>query len=853
MKRFSATAKVRTTVGLLALYALLIFASAAQVYAATMPPDVLAAIEANYPNGLPRYITPEEQQWLDEQAAIEALKAPTMEPLAEGEIEPLYVTPPGATAPPSGATWTPGEYENLAGVLITWKQYTPLLTAFAAEVSQSDTNAKVWILVEGTEQSSATSALQGAGANMSNVEFISINTDYCWIRDYGPRYFYENNGHAIMDHTYNRPRPADNAVPANLASYWSDPYYDIGLTHGGGNFHAFSDGNAFCSTLILEENSSYSENDIKEIFRDYFNVNLTIFPRLSLSVDGTGHIDMWFLPLGPKKVLISQFSTNTYGEQTTTNNAAAAMQGMGYTVYRVPAWYSSGTHYTYTNAAIVNNKVFIPRYSDSRDATALSTFGSAMPGYEIIQVDCREIIPAAGAIHCVIKHVYTPTTPVPTIEVVSPNGDESLPAGIQQQINWVASDDVSVTSVDLYYSTNNGSSWNTIATGLTNTGSYNWTIPSVDSTVCLIRAVAHDGAANTRKDASDAVFTIYTTVNYTISGTITSGGSPLSGVTMNGLPGNPTTDGSGFYSAEVTSGWSGTVTPAKSGYTFTPTNRTYSNVTANQTSQNYTATYIPPPSITDVEIIGNWATGLTHAKETGTDRVLVFITEWEDNVAPSVSVTYGGQPMTKVIDIVTGTSSYRNYVAAFILNEAGIVAATNSNFVATWSDTPSSVSYASIFLQNVDQTNIIGATDSATVSTGTTVATDPLATSDGDMVILGAVSGNNGSYELNNSFIEGTDQSVGSNGHTGVTGHKAATGANETPSATHTTSYRQAIIGFVVQAASAPPPGKATNPSPGSGTVNVSLTPTLSWTAGTGATSHIVYFGTDSTPDSSEL
>ena len=36
-------------------------------------------------------------------------------------------------------------------------------------------------------------------------------------------------------------------------------------------------------------------------------------------------------------------------------------------------------------------------------------------------------------------------------------------------------------------------------------------------------------------------------------------------------------------------GWSGTVTPSLSGYTFTPTSLSYSNVTGNQTAQNYTA------------------------------------------------------------------------------------------------------------------------------------------------------------------------------------------------------------------------------------------------------------------------
>ena len=42
------------------------------------------------------------------------------------------------------------------------------------------------------------------------------------------------------------------------------------------------------------------------------------------------------------------------------------------------------------------------------------------------------------------------------------------------------------------------------------------------------------------------------------------------------------------------------------------------------------------------------------------------------------------------------------------------------------------------------------------------------------------------------------------------------------------------------------PPGQATNPSPATGATNVAINADLSWTAGTGATSHDVYFGTTS-------
>jgi hypothetical protein len=79
-----------------------------------------------------------------------------------------------------------------------------------------------------------------------------------------------------------------------------------------------------------------------------------------------------------------------------------------------------------------------------------------------------------------------------------------------------------------------------------------------------------------------------TQITYTISGNAGTGS-----VTMNGLPGNPVTGSRGAYSASVPYGWSGTVTPTKTGYTFTPTNRSYTNVTAKKSGENYTALRAP--------------------------------------------------------------------------------------------------------------------------------------------------------------------------------------------------------------------------------------------------------------------
>ncbi len=110
---------------------------------------------------------------------------------------------------------------------------------------------------------------------------------------------------------------------------------------------------------------------------------------------------------------------------------------------------------------------------------------------------------------------------------------------------------------------------------------------------------AYSGIVTVNSDKTDGANTIAVSgsgteipISYTVSGYVKdSANTGVSGVTLNfsNSGGSATTDSSGFYSKSVSKGWSGTVTPEKSGYSFTPQNRSYSNVAANQSEQNYTA------------------------------------------------------------------------------------------------------------------------------------------------------------------------------------------------------------------------------------------------------------------------
>ena len=115
-------------------------------------------------------------------------------------------------------------------------------------------------------------------------------------------------------------------------------------------------------------------------------------------------------------------------------------------------------------------------------------------------------------------------------EVLKPNGGETLIAGLPSQIKWIANDDGGITSVDLYYSTNGGSSWTTIATGEPHDGYYTWTPPAIDANQCRIRIVVHDANGHTSEDTSNANFTIKTGVGIK--------GSWVTGLSHPNEPGN---------------------------------------------------------------------------------------------------------------------------------------------------------------------------------------------------------------------------------------------------------------------------------------------------------------------------
>ncbi len=462
-----------------------------------------------YPEGapIPRSLTPEE---------AEILKR---DPLVAGN---LRVAPPGLVR-------TPAEYDPCEAIMIAWEgtsSWLDILANMASDITTlGDARVIVWVDTA-SEQTTAANSIASVGANMAKVEFRVRATDTIWIRDYGPRYIMmgtqpDGSGgvRAIVDHTYNRPRPNDNALPSHWASLRNEPLFLLPLIHGGGNYHLESGnpaGIGHATNLIVNENPPLDASEIIGHWRDYLNLETTLYTPYPTFVDSTQHIDMWMILLDDNKVMVSQWVNEpTASWAITSDNAAAAFASRGFTVYRVPAVRSGGTHYTFTNAVICNDLVLIPSYTNAtaaaHNATALATWQIAYPGKTIRQINSQAIVTSAGVLHCIVMHVPAAAGGTsPTAYITTLNEGIALDPGTQHEIRWLTDDDVGATTADLLLSTDGGQTFTTlIAADLSAPGGlYNWTVPDVATSQAVVRIVVRDADNNSGFDDTDMVFAI---------------------------------------------------------------------------------------------------------------------------------------------------------------------------------------------------------------------------------------------------------------------------------------------------------------------------------------------------------
>jgi agmatine deiminase len=423
-----------------------------------------------------------------------------------------------ATPPPAGPVRCPGEYEPCDGIVMAWQglsTWNDIQRQMTVQITNAG-DADVYMdVLSAAAQTTVQNSLTAAGANMARVHFMVHTVDTIWLRDYGPRYIFEGDCRAIIDHTYNRPRPNDDMFPVFFSTVKHHARYEIPLVHGGGNFHLDSIGRSYCTRLVDNENPALTEMQIHDLWRAYQNVDTTFFTPYPTSVDSTQHIDMWVQVIGDNAVMVSTWPLDPTSTQAQIcDGAAATFASRGYTVYRLPAIRNATAHYTYTNVVMCNNIVLVPTYTNTQVAPynnqAVTTWQQACPGKTIVPINCEAIVSYAGVMHCIVMHMPRPVGGAsPTTYLESLRGGQTLAPGAPVPVTWISDDDHGVTSVDVLLSTDGGATFpRALATGIPDTSSFAWTPPNFYTTTARVKVVVHDADGHTGSDQSPASFTI---------------------------------------------------------------------------------------------------------------------------------------------------------------------------------------------------------------------------------------------------------------------------------------------------------------------------------------------------------
>jgi agmatine deiminase len=327
--------------------------------------------------------------------------------------------------------WRAGrEFDRLDGVLLRWPfdwsalrdEYVVMVRTIVA----AGATPTIW--VDNTrQQRSAQLLLRRAGVDTRQVQWRVENTDSVWIRDYGPIYLYgpDDTGApdwAMVDFHYYDGRPNDDDTPRQVALPAGKAVVDRETTQRvyteGGNINTDGLGAVLYSTRTYSRNPAMPRATIDQRIASALNATRPLVLQ-DPSLDGTGHVDMFSKIIGPATVLVGQYDADETDHAVLEANAtalAAAVDGAGrpWNVVRIrqPDVYFEGVVNpvvrTYTNSLIVNDHVIVPTYGIDDDGPALALYQQLFPGRTIVPLDARQIIPSAGAWHCVTMEFPAP-------------------------------------------------------------------------------------------------------------------------------------------------------------------------------------------------------------------------------------------------------------------------------------------------------------------------------------------------------------------------------------------------------------------------------------------------------------
>ena len=417
------------------------------------------------------------------------------------------------------------EWEELSGLIISWDNG---FKDIQAEIVRN-TIPQCKIIIACTNASTVKSFLESKGISDSvNVQYVIGKYNSIWVRDYGPNTVYARDVDSfyLVDWIYNRPRYQDDTLARQLSRSLQLPLIEtneapLDLVHTGGNYMSDGLGTAFSSLLVMDENgpnsdfgfSDHTEAEVDTIMHDFMGTK--VYPKMNtLPYDAIHHIDMHMKILDEQTILVGKYPNDVAdGKQINANIDYVLSNftntfGKPYRIVYMPmppgpnGKYpdQNGNYRTYTNSVFVNKTVLVPFYAEQYDTIARRIYEEALPGYNIVGIDCNKIIPSLGAIHCITKEVGVNDPLMIAVDAILPIIDAKVT--VERDVHAIVKNRTGIEKVMLYYQLEEVTElWDSIEMNIENnlTSLYIANIPEFKNTArYFIKGFAKSGKTITR-------------------------------------------------------------------------------------------------------------------------------------------------------------------------------------------------------------------------------------------------------------------------------------------------------------------------------------------------------------------
>lgn len=265
-----------------------------------------------------------------------------------------------------------------------------------------------------------------------NVRLHLVETVDSWIRDYGPNFLIDSDGHLAYNHwDFNawgnkyEELKYDSRIPKLIAPLLDAHGFNPGIVLEGGSIDVNGDGVVMTTEQCLlnaNRNPQLTRHEIEWFLRQHLGIRIIVWLGEGIAGDDTdGHIDD-IARFTSERVIICSIEEDTQDENYALLQEnlrrlrlAKDAHGRNFEIVTIPTpdvimGHDGRLPASYANFYIANNVVLVPTFGHHHDKRAIEILARLFPARRVIPINCEPLVWGLGAIHCVTQQEPQVTT-----------------------------------------------------------------------------------------------------------------------------------------------------------------------------------------------------------------------------------------------------------------------------------------------------------------------------------------------------------------------------------------------------------------------------------------------------------